>query len=198
MFKYSVRCVGTSPLLFGKATSTPKEIDETNETHELRVWRERAHVDESGHLQIPSYATKAMLVDSARYAGDKIKGAGQKTYSTKLGSGLRMTGADIPIFDGEGDKIHIDSVHHLAKFVPSDGQKRGKKRVLKHFPIVYNWQFTPEFIILDDIITADLMTKYLKIGGYFRGIGMWRPATEGDFGTFYIDEDSVCVTKVDV
>jgi len=192
MYRYSADIKGSTPYLFGKYVSTERASNQTHDDHERSTWPERAHQDENGDLFVPSRAAKNMMLDVAKYLGERIKGQGKKTYTAKFEAGLRYDGINIPMFNLDGDKrVNITDVEPLWAFVPSDGKVGGGSRVWKAFPKVNSWSLSLRFLVVDEILDPDLLTKYLSSAGMFKGIGMWRPGRNGDYGTFFVDDQSI-------
>jgi hypothetical protein len=42
--------------------------------------------------------------------------------------------------------------------------------------------------VVDDIITVDLLERYLRVAGQITGIGLWRPENRGMWGKFQVTE----------
>jgi|SRR5687768_5578497 len=196
MYRFSATLVGTAPLLFGAVKKSMKEGNELDDEFELRTWRERLNLNKNNEVVMSGYAIKSCVLDAASYLSERIKGQGQKTYSGKFQAGLRADAVEFPVLDGDGSPIKSEDVERLSKFVPADGKSGGGKRVWRHFPIIHEWQIPCRLIITDEIIDPERVAKYLQSGGSFKGLGTWRPARKGDYGTFIIDEDSIKITQV--
>lgn len=196
MYRFSATLIGTSPLLFGAAVQTQREQNELHDDHERRTWRERLNLNKAGQVIISGYALKGAVLDAASYFSDKIRGQGAKTYSTKFQAAFRSDALEFLVLDGDGAPIKSEDVDGIWKFVPSDGKTGGSKRVMRCFPIINEWQLPCRFIITDEIIDHDRVYRYLSAAGSYKGIGMWRPARKGDYGTFTVDEQSVKITQI--
>lgn len=165
----------------GKYHNTPFKKKESHADHEERTWREKLHVNEHGNVFIPPMQFKLCLANGASYLGEKIKGKGNATYTKHFNAGIIVDeGLDIGI-----KKEDVD--HHWV-FVPSDGKPGGGKRVPKCFPVIHHWKGDVKFYILDDIITEDIFTRYLKESGRFIGLGVFRPQNRGYFGRFEVEK----------
>jgi len=84
---------------------------------------------------------------------------------------LGIKGADVA-----GEWLHV----------PSDGRRGGTTRVSKCFPVIPSWEGTVEFLILDELIDADVFRAHLEDAGRFIGIGRFRPRNNGFYGRFEV------------
>lgn len=196
MYRFSATLVGTAPLLFGAVKKSIKEGNELDDEFENRTWRERLNINKNNEVVMSGYAIKSCVLDAASYLSEKIKGQGQRTYAAKFQAALRADAVEFPVLDSDGSAIKPEDVERLSKFVPADGKTGGGKRVWRFFPIINDWQIPCRLIITDEIIDSERVLRYLQAAGAFKGLGTWRPARKGDYGTFIVDEDSVKVTQV--
>lgn len=168
-----------------KYHSTPFLEGESAGDHERRTWRERGHwkLNAQGEeeMVIPFMQIHKALIGAAQYSGQKIKGQGAKTWTQKFESGIMMT-EDIPV------GVLKKDVKYIALMCDAQGQK-GKKgsRVERLFPIIPEWKGVVEIIVLDPIITKDIMRRMMNEAGLFRGLGRWGPRVGGANGRFTVD-----------
>lgn len=161
----------------GRATGTDTE---SSSDYEKRTWRERCHVDESGHLFIPPMAFKNCLSEIAKYLSVQIKGKGKSTYTKHFEAGVM-------VLEGLRLPIAKDAVQGEWLFVPADGRRGSGKRVTKCFPLVPSWKGAVSFHVLDDVITPEVFEQHLKDAGNFIGIGRFRPRQNGYYGRFKVN-----------
>jgi hypothetical protein len=90
------------------------------------------------------------------------------------------------LLDMNGQPIKAASIEPLWLNVPSDGQTGGTKRVPKAFPEVKEWKGTVEVVVLDDVITKDVLMRHLTQAGNFIGLGAMRVANGGICGRFQV------------
>jgi hypothetical protein len=151
----------------------------THDEHEEATWRERMHVDANGIVFIPPMSFKNCLAEAAKYKSIQIPGKGKSTYTKHFEAGvmvceplsLGIKGADVA-----GEWLHV----------PSDGRRGGTTRVSKCFPVIPSWEGTVEFLILDELIDADVFRAHLEDAGRFIGIGRFRPRNNGFYGRFEV------------
>jgi hypothetical protein len=180
-----VKLTGTTPFsqtrYYSKDVGNERNSGELTDAYEERTWREKCHYDDAGHLCIPPFALKNMLYSAAKMQGEKIPGKGNSTYTKHFERGIVVPSAAVMT-----PFITRDNITPKPLFVPSDGKRNGSgSRVLKYFPLVpSDWQVTAEIDILDDIITQDLLVKYLKVAGVFIGLGSLRIENGGAWGRF--------------
>jgi hypothetical protein len=158
---------------------TPKLPKETAADYENRTWRDRLHVNEEGFVCIPPIAFKNCISEVARFLGKQIPGKGKSTYTKHFEAGvLVMDPLILP--------IKKDEVPRETYFVPADGRRGSGKRVIKHFPVIQQWEGQVTFYILDETITEDVFLEHLEEAGRFIGIGRFRPRNNGFYGRFQV------------
>lgn len=184
MITVTVKIKGTTPLSQGRYHETEKLEKESHDAYEKRTWPKKLHVDNVGQVFIPPTAFKNCLSEAAKYLGKQIPGKGKRTYTKIFESGVAVND---PVFIG----VHVDDVEEERLFVPSDGIRGSGKRVMKSFPIIRSWNGTVTVHILDHTITQDVFIEHLIAAGQFIGVGTFRPANNGYFGRFEVDEKSV-------
>ena len=174
---------GISPYSQSKHYVVPKLGDgkESSGDYEDRTWRERLHVDESGHVFIPPMAFKNCIAEGAKYLGIQIPGKGKSNYTKHFEAGVLVT--DPLVLPIKKDDVPKESV-----FVPSDGRRGGSSRVTKHFGVIHKWSGVVPFMILDPIITKDVFRRVLDESGKFIGIGRFRPRNNGFYGRFTVKD----------
>ena len=177
----------------------PKKERENHETHEQRTWRQRAHVNDDGHIIIPPMAVKNMLSDTARFLGIQIPGKGKSTYTKHFEAGILCVEPALVQFPSKGGKLEpvpIDSIPGLWLHVPSDGKRGGSKRVMKCYPTVpAGWSAHLAITVLDDMITKPVLKLHLERAGQFIGLGSFRPRNNGIFGRFEVS--NIAWTKIE-
>jgi len=169
-----------SPYSQSKKFSTPKEARETHEDHEKRVWRERCHVGEDGHIFIPPMAFANSLKEAAKYLSIPVPGAGKATYTKNFEAGVMVIDPlmlSIKIDDVKGEWLHLNS----------DGKRGGGKRVDKCYPLIPSWSGVVEYHILDDLIVQPVFERVLTASGALIGIGRFRPRNCGYYGRFLVE-----------
>ncbi len=181
MIRCTCTIVGISPISFSAPIASVKGGNETHDEFENRTWRERIHVDaKTGEAYMPPSAIKNCLTDIAAYLGEKIKGQRNATYTKRIKSGISVVS---PLMFG----VKADKIDSERLFVPSDGKPGGGSRVWKNFPYIPEWKADVEVIILDEIITPEKLCEFLEKAGLFIGVGRFRPARNGHYGRFKVE-----------
>ena len=170
---------GMSPLSQGRYHDTPKLDRESHSDYEIRTWREKMHVNGDGFVLISSFALKNCLSEAAKFLSKKIPGSGKATFTKHFESG-------VIIADGIVLKVKKDDVPFLKLFVPSDGKRGGGSRVWKYFPVIQEWGGTFDILIVDEILTLDVLQEHLEMAGKFIGLGSLRVRNNRTFGRFEI------------
>ena len=175
----SITIRGITPLSTSKAITSIKPTKEGPDDFEQRTWRERAHVDKDGVCFLPAMAFKNSLTEAAKYLSLKIPGKRNATYTKHFEAGVYV---DTPLSLG----VKASDVQGERVFVPSDGVRGGGKRVWKTFPVFPAWGGVVNFHVLDETINEAAFEEHLKAAGLFRGVGRFRPGSNGFYGRFEI------------
>jgi len=161
--------------------STPEFQKETSAATEKRTWRERCHVDEHGHLFMPSMGFKNCLSEAAKFLSVQIPGKGKTTYTKHFEAGVVVTeGLTLPELKA--------TVTGEWLFVPADGRRGSGKRVEKCFPQVPTWRGEVTFHIIDETISRETFEEHLRAAGQFIGVGRFRPRNNGYYGRFEVEK----------
>ena len=171
----------TSPYAQSKYHTTEKNNKEGHDEYEERTWRERSHYNEKRELFIPCHQFSQCIKSAAKYLSIQIPGKGKSTYTKNFASGI-IVDTDVPL------GVLKDDAEKLTLHVPSDGRPGGSTRVIKHFPMVKQWEGKIAVTILDDIIRNDVFEQVLRSAGVFIGIGAFRPANRGVNGRFEVEQ----------
>lgn len=168
-----------SPYSQSRHYDVPRLERELGKDYEVRTWRHRMHVDNTGSVFIPPMAFKNALSESAKFMSIQVAGKGKATYTKHFEAGVLVT---------EPLKLNIkpDDVPGEWLFVPSDGRRGGGSRVDKCFPIIHSWSGQVTFYILDELITEKPFHQHLEAAGKFIGIGRFRPRNNGFYGRFSV------------
>lgn len=171
-------------LFFGRHIAEKKQPKETHEQFEDRTWAGRINVNNDGVLVIPHFALKNGLESAGKWLGMPIPGEGKKNFTKRFASGT-MVSVPLELQDpNTGEFLTVDDIKKTTMFVPSDGQRGGKKRVIKHFPRVERWKASAEILVLDDKIDERVMLEHLEAIGNFIGFGSMRVENGGINGRF--------------
>lgn len=153
--------------------------NETKEDAEERNWRKRMTTDGNGIVCIPAMALKKCLDSAAARLRMTIPGKGKSEYGKSFVAGVRV--AQNPSIG-----IHMDDVEGEWFFVDAQG-KKGGGRVLRKFPMIYDWTATVEFLVVDPDITQEVFGKVLAHAAIMVGIGRFRPENGGVNGQFVVE-----------
>ena len=166
-----------------KYISAAKEKSESYDEFEDRVWREKMHVSEKGHVIIPAMAMAQLLHTAAKLSGEKIKGRGNKTWGALFIGGVTIlvdVKTDIKAKDVKSDVFLCDS----------QGKKgdASSNRVPRRFPMFApGWTAKIEILVTNDDIPSEKIEEYLALGGLNIGVGRFRPAKGGNNGRFIVN-----------
>lgn len=172
--------------MFGRQYVVESLPRESKAEYEQRTWRERLHTNDKGEVILSPLMVKNCLRDAARYLGEQIPGKGKSTYTKHFKSGVMVFDPAL-IKNASGKIIKSDMVEPLWLSVPSDGMTGGTKRVPKAFPqIVTGWTAQVDVVILDEVITKDVLSRHLATAGNFVGLGAMRVGNGGIAGRFKV------------
>lgn len=160
---------------------TPKKSGESPAAHEERVWRERMHVGENGHVVVSPMALKNMIAEAAKFTPRQGPGKGKSTWTKNFEAGILVVEPmQLPTLAKDVQAEHL--------FLPSDGRRGGGKRVWKLYPKIEAWTGKAQFVIADDHITEAIFETYLREAGSFIGLGRFRPRNNGFYGRFSVEK----------
>lgn len=142
------------------------------------------------------------LMAALREAGTMVPtGKGTKTFKAQTQSGLAIGEANwplmvngkevptAPLFERMETRDFAQYQRLCAGYGFSLFVKRAKVGLSKHIrvrPAFDNWTAQGTIIVLDDMITEDVLRTILSNAGRYKGLGDWRPGgrTPGTFGMF--------------
>jgi len=170
-----------SPYSPSRQHFTPKLERELNDAYEQRTWREKGHYDPDGHLLIPPMMFKNAIAAAAQYMGMQVPGKGKSTYTKHFEAGVIIPDA-ITLTQTR------ENVESITLSQNADGKRGSGTRVMRIFPIVNEWKGQLKILVLDDILTEDVVREHLIRTGQFIGIGRWRPRQGGMNGRFEVEK----------
>lgn len=137
--------------------------------------------EKSGVLFFPSTWIFGNLRDTA--AGHKQTGS-RKNMKYVIAAGVRVQEFNIPLINGDGKSpaknFEVDSRRVV---IPAT-----KGSVMHHRPRIDEWGATFHLLVNDGVIDPSTVKQFLDEGGVMVGIGDFRPAKFGPFGTFTVTE----------
>jgi len=172
-----IKLTSAAPLTQSRKHDEPELEKELKDAYEKRTWKSKAHVNADGVVEIPAFALKCAVVAAAKYAGDQIPGKGKSTWTKKFQCGILIP--ENALTDRKADDITPITIN-----ANSDGVRGSGKRVFRTFPQLLKWNATVQVIVLDEIITKDVLEKYFTAAGQFVGVGQYRPENGGTNGRF--------------
>jgi hypothetical protein len=155
---------------------------ESHDAYDKRTWRSKMNLTLDGKsVVIPADGVHQTLMSAAKYTKKKIAGQGNATWTAKFVSGIMIPAAPV---------LNIDpaTVASLALPCNVNGIRGSGKRVIRRFPMMYEWGTTFDVWILDPIITQAIFMEILDNAGMYIGVGRWRPENGGTNGRFAIVE----------
>jgi len=191
-----IRCrlKSVSPYSCSKAIGVEKKPGESADDYERRTWAERIHADADGIAFIPPMAFKKALDSAARYAGMKIPGKGNATYSKHVESGtfiMEPLSLAQPKEEVVGEWLFLDA-----------NGKKGKAssgRVMRRMPRFDHWDGILCIHVIDDTVLQTTAVQgeekkmpalrhFLNVAGSMIGVGRFRPENGGFYGRFIVQE----------
>ncbi len=175
-----VEIAGVSTLSMSRKHDEPKLEGESHEDYDIRTWREHLHYDPTTlECFIPGIQLKFALDYTARQVGLKIPGRGTKTWATVFESGVICP-------DTIKLGVKRDDVAMVAINAHADGRRGSGKRVTRRFPMIPVWGGTCTLLILNDMITEEVLRLHLVKAGQFCGLGRFAPRNGGFNGRFEV------------
>ena len=177
----TVKVSGTAPYSQSRPILAEKKPKEGPKEYEERTWRERIHADKDGAVYMPPTAWKNGIAEAAKYLSLPHPNGGRAKLTKHFVSGVLVA-----------DRVYLgvkkEDMDGEWLFVPSDGRRGGGKRVWKCFPYVPEWEAEVVVHLLDDVITKDAFRQVIEEMGKFIGVGRFRPANNGFYGRFSVEE----------
>jgi hypothetical protein len=179
MKTYRAQLESTSPIQFSRYHGIEKNDKESFHDFEVRIWREKAHINDDGYAVIPALFFLNALHGIAPYLGMKTKGKG--TYTKHFMSGMLILEplvTDVKKEDLQG--LWVQS-------------KIDKSLVMKCFPTIKHWKGPVDYLVLDETITKAVLEYHIVQCGKFQGVGTYRPRNGGIYGRFEL----LSLTEID-
>lgn len=134
------------------------------------------HLDDGSH-GFPTVSFKSATVEASRLFGKNVSKVGLKQSL---------------FFRGEHSKSANQSLVRLVTPEPEmreDVCRVGMGGTDLRYRAMYpeGWEATLEVIYVRSALTQESVVSLVQAGGTTVGVGEWRPAKSGDFGTFTID-----------
>lgn len=168
------------PYSQGKYHQAERKAQELDDDYERRTWRERCHVNADGYIFITPMTFANNLKIAAQYLALPIPGKGGRALFTKHFE------AGVMVYDGVVLPERPETVAGEWQMVPPNGQKGGRTRVPRCFPLIPKWSGTVTYYISDDIITEEVFREVLDYAGSLIGVSRFRPARGGYYGRFKV------------
>ncbi len=148
---------------------------ETKDAHEKRRWKEKAHINDLKNIFIPGVAFKLALDETAQLLNEKIPGKGNQTWTGQFATGVvAMSDVDLGIKSDELKSIQI--------FAHANGKRGPGTRVMRFFPIVYQWTGELVMNIFNDTLPEEIFERFFEQAGLLAGVGRGRPITKSPAG----------------
>lgn len=156
-----------------------KEGKEKHEDRDMRLWREKATVDDDGIVCIPGMGLKMAVDEAVKRLNIKVGEKGRATFTKVFLSGQICD-------DQPGVRIGIrkEDLKSIDIFANVDGVRGSGKRVKRRFPYILQWSGVATFQILDDVITEQVFERAVVEAGRLVGVGRFRPEKGGLLGRF--------------
>lgn len=200
MKTYEAVLESTTPIIFSRKLEEieyPKKEREQADPYDLRIWPEKAHYNTDGRAVIPAVYFKRALEECAKFLGLPIKGKGKATYTKHFLSGVQILGdlaLDVTRETINGiatGKCAADGCG-CAMVVPIscnvDGKRGSGSRVTRRFPAVSRWKGKLLILVVDELITEDVLREHLGKAGLLIGIGSFRISKGNSNGGFRLVE----------
>ena len=169
--KFALTMRGITPLVMNSNTGMlDGSEDEKKETRDKAGWERDHFMDKtyrtpSGELYIPARAVKKSMIVACKFLPDKPKGTNFKSFGPFIEAATIVE--EDALLDVSADKVIPWTV--VVSLDPSKGPKgpRGPRtRPLSPVP----WSAMTTIASLDDILTADILTKITEAAGLKCGL----------------------------
>ena len=184
---YDVVIQGSDAILFNKMpdmsqakTKGPKQQQVDRLEDEKANFREKAYLTSDNKVYIPSENMHESLCQGAQYWGQKIPGAGSKTFTDVVKSACVVEDVDLGATK--------DDLIAFGKAVNGTPTKKNPSKVYKVRPLLRPWAGRFRIHVFDARIDASILKTIVAYAGAYRGVCEWRPK----FGRFEV----ISVTEV--
>lgn len=148
---------------------------------ERRTWRLRTHIDDDGQIIIPADAIQFAIRDAAAYLSERIPGRGVEKWTKHFAAGILIPDAiTLP--------ERRENVEGVWLNMHATGRRGSGTRVWRCMPVIRKWAGEITIIVLDDLITEDILRRVVEHSGSFVGIGQNRPQNGGSRGRYQLVE----------
>lgn len=176
---YIVTIKGMDGILFNKIpdlsipkSKSKKQTQEDRLAYEKEHWKEKAYFDAQGGLFVPGENIHECLKEGCAYWGQKIPGAGNKTFTDLVKSACIVE--SMPLGATEKDLIEY------GKVVNGTPTLRTPSKVYKIRPLLRPWGGQFKLHVFDGRLDEAILKTIISYAGLFRGLCDWRPT----FGRF--------------
>lgn len=179
-----VPIVGTSPLLCHKWSEKQRRqmLDSMQGRKAPREpknpeqeYRDATYFTDDGGYGFPVLAFKSATVDASRFYGKTVTKVGLRQTLFFVGSYSKAAGQSLVTITGE-PQMREDVVR-----VGISGTD------LRYRPVFEEWSTTLTVVYVTSMLTFESVLSLIDAGGMGTGVGEWRIARDGDFGTYMID-----------
>lgn len=171
----NIEIEGLTPYSASKYFEPDIQKGETKDAHEKRRWREKAHVNDSGHVYIPGVAFKLALDETAQLLNEKIPGKGNQTWTGQFATGVvAMNDVDLGLKSSDMKSIQI--------FAHANGKRGPGTRVMRFFPFIPVWNGSLEMRVFNDTLPEEIFERFFEQAGLLAGVGRGRPITKSPAG----------------
>jgi hypothetical protein len=186
MHLFEVVIESESPYSQSRAHEEPKSSpNELADAYDERTWRSHLHTNDKGEVYLPPMALKNAVSEAAKFRGERIGGKGQATWTKHFEAGIMIIDTAV-LHDGSGKPIMAAEVVCDRLYLNADGKKGSGSRVWRRYPRINQWQATITIYVLDDVLTEEIVLKYVEEAGRFIGLGRFRPRNGGLYGRFRV------------
>jgi hypothetical protein len=172
--------IGIGPMSQSRKHTVEPLEGEAHDAFDKRTWKEKAHyvdVDGVRYVSIPAHGLQQCLTAGAKHTGKKVPGRGSKQWGGIIEKGVAVP-YDVVTSVREKDVKPFDG------FMNADGRRGSGTRVMRRFPMMYDWSAEATFWVIDPTITEAIFLEMLSAAGLFIGLGRFRPANGGSNGRF--------------
>jgi hypothetical protein len=178
-----VEIVGVTALLINRFNEDAEEVKPTRRV--IVKERDPAAEAEKAAYRAPDgtlYFSAQAIPRAMSDAGSSHKQRGnRKTLRYVVPSAIRMTSDIVTILDANGKPQRKFEIDRRPISIPST-----KGRIMRYRPRFDAWSARFELVVNDDLLAPELAHQLLAEAGMSIGIGDFRPARTGPFGTFRV------------
>lgn len=177
MYRATYKIIGLAPLSQSRMHDAAKLDGESHDEYDKRTWREKCNYDAKGMVFVPAMAFKQAMDVAAKRLSIPDPDNKRATFTKYFVS-------DVICEQNLSIGVHKDEMPSIRISANSDGVRGSGKRVPRTLPQTPEWAGVTSFLVTEEKVKIELLTRVLSAAGRSIGVGQFRPEKGGLNGRF--------------